>query len=90
MTFGSEQEKNEFSDKLNFVRDLLTPPRAARLDNQALMRTLFDCAQKHHVAQPSRTAPAQPTRGTFLGNVGMWRVTLYMIQTCKAHIAILS
>ena len=45
VTFGSEQEKNEFAARLNVVRDLLTPRGSARLDNQTLMRALFDCAQ---------------------------------------------
>lgn len=73
VAFGSELEKREFSERLNVVRDLLTPPGSARLDNQVLMRALFDCAQKQHTVQASgsRTVLPQPTRATFLDNAGM-------------------
>ena len=77
--FGSELEKTEFSERLNVVRDLLTPPGSARLDNQALMRALFDCAQKQHTAQArsSGTALPQPSRATFLDNAGMYICVTY-------------
>ena len=68
--FTSENEKQDFCSRLSSIRDLLTPPGSAKLDNQALLLALFDCAKKVQPGTHNSDVPSFPTHGSFLKDAG--------------------
>jgi len=52
--FSGEEEREAFSRRLSAVRQLLSPPGVARVDNTALMSALFDAVEEAR-------ASSQPT-----------------------------
>ena len=53
VTFGTQEEKDAFLDRLKTVRQLLTPPDCPTVDNNRLFKAMFDAVKENHQQEPS-------------------------------------
>ena len=72
VNFESDVAKDAFVERLAAVRDLITPPGGARLDNRQFLTSLFELAETTSGSGSSSAAAAAevPRTGSFLDNAG--------------------
>lgn len=72
VTFGSQEEKDAFLDRLKSVRQLLTPPDCPTVDNNRLFKAMFDAVEENHQQDPSASGVTDHEQSTksFLRNNG--------------------
>ena len=62
ITFGTQEEKDAFMDRLRKVRQLLTPPECPTIDNNKLFCALFDAVEGVHQQDPSNITVEDSTK----------------------------